>query len=271
MLCLRFTRGPVVGIQNRFFSSSRVLQKANEDGHLKPAPFNPRHLGVANEVYIPPSYQNLPSVFSSPLVVTRALIRRMYTFGLNTVQVALFRYQSGIKPKFLLWKNKAIESYVNVNKGFASKNIDSVAPTVSIWVEEALRVRARQLPKGTQFEWELIKFNEIPKLASTQALMIPGRPLEMIQLIYKFNTKQRLIRLDKSTGKADKVHRDLVDYVAFLCDASTNDIYLIGSVFESAPEAKLPAAMDTDTKALIETMKINGDIYREQPTAKKGT
>lgn len=121
----------------RFFSATRLL-KADTDGVVKkPAPFNPRHMGVANQLYIPPSKQNLPNFLSSPIICANALIRRIYTLGMNTVQVALFRYQSGYKPNFLLWKNKAIEIYVQVNKAFANRTLDSVKPQVSIWVEEA--------------------------------------------------------------------------------------------------------------------------------------
>ena len=180
----------------------------------------------------------------------------------NTVQVALFRYQSGFKPNFLLWKNKAIETYVQVNRAFAARKIESVRPQISLWVEEALSARSKQLPKGAELDWQLVKFYKVPKLVSVQAMMIPGRPLEHIQLIYKFDTKQRLIRLDKHTKETTKLDRDVIDYVAFLCDASTDEIILIGSVFESEATAKLPKNYEDDMQTAIQRMKTSGDLYR---------
>lgn len=249
--------------QTRLFSSSKaILQTNTSKNSNSSADFNPRHLGVSSEIYIPPSIKNLPNVLSHPVVAFNALIRRIYTMGLNTVQVGIFRYQSGLKPNFLLWKNKAIENYVNVNTAFAQHRVSNVKSQISMWVEEALEARSKQLPKHIQLEWQLVKFNKVPKVVSVQAMMIPGRPLEHIQLVYKFDTKQRLIKLNKKSGKADKLDRDVEDYLVFLCDASTNDLTLMGSVFESQPDSKLPKTYEGNTRAAIERMKVSGDIFR---------
>lgn len=252
--------------QIRFISTAHnLLQKEASKSKDAPKNFNPRHLGVASEIYVPASYKNLPNAFSHPITFFNALIRRIYIFGLNTVQVGLFRYQSGLKPKFLLWKNKAIESYVNINTAFSQRKLDDVKPLVSLWVEEALEARSRQLPRYIQLDWQLVKFNEVPKLVSVQAMMIPGRPLENIQLVYKFNTTQRLIKLNKKTNQADKLDRNVVDYVVFLCDATTNDLILLGSVFESKPDMKLPKNYEDNTQLAIERMKRSGDLFRLPP------
>ncbi|KAM3162942.1 Mitochondrial ribosome receptor [Lachancea thermotolerans] len=241
-----------------------ALQAASKNDAKKPktADFNPRHLGIATDIYIPPSFKSLPNFFTHPIVFSNALIRRIYTFGLNTVQVALFRYQSGFRPNFLLWKNNAIDSYVQANKAFAARKVSSIKPRVSLWVEEALTARAKQLPKDFELDWQLVKFYETPKLVSVQAMMIPGRPLEHIQLIYKFNTKQRLIKLNKRTNETESMNRDVLDYVAFLCDASTDDLILMGSVFESKPTDKLPKNYEDNMQTAIQKMKESGDLYR---------
>lgn len=250
----------------RAFSNSRVtFEKNNSKTNKSPVDFNARHLGVSTEVYVPPALGNLPSVFSHPIVVANALIRRIYTLGSNTVQVGIFRYQSGLKPNFLLWKNKAIENYVNTNTAFAQNKVSNIKSQVSLWVEEALEARSKQLPKHMQLEWQLVKFNEIPKVMSAQAMMIPGKPLEHVQLVYRFNTKQRLIKLNKKSGKADKLDRDVVDYLVYLCDASTNNLILMGSVFESRPDSKLPKSYEDNTQAAIQRMKVSGDLFRLPP------
>ncbi|PTN17887.1 Mba1p [Saccharomyces cerevisiae] len=257
--------------KRRLFSTSRlILNKESETtkkkDKSKQQDFNPRHLGVAAEIFIPSAYKNLPNVFAHPLIVANALIRRLYTFGLNSVQVALFRFQSGIKPSFLLWKNKAIETYINVNTSFAHKNLSDIKGLVSLWVQEALEARSRQLPGNATLDWQLIKFNAVPKLVSVQPIMIPGMPLEHLQLVYKFDTKQRLIKVNQQTKKTETLDRDVVDYIAFLCDATTNDMILMGSLFESKPNDKLPKSYEDDAKVVIHRMKVNGDIYRLPPS-----
>lgn len=248
------------------FSTSRtILQESTDKKKKKPVDFNPRHLGVASQIYIPTSYKNLPNVFAHPVTFFNALIRRIYTFGLNTVQVGLFRYQSGLKPKFLLWKNKAIETYVNVNSAFAERKLDEVKPSISLWVEEALEARSRQLPRYVKLDWKLVKFNQVPKLVSVQAMMIPGKPLENIQLVYKFDTIQRLVKLNKKTNQAEKLDRNVVDYVAFICDATTNEMVLLGLVFENKPNDKLPKSHEDDNQVAIQRMKTSGDLFRLPP------
>ncbi|QLG74935.1 hypothetical protein HG535_0H02620 [Zygotorulaspora mrakii] len=251
----------------RYFSGSRLMfeESKKKDSKRSASEFNPRHLGVASEVYIPTSFKNLPSFWSHPLVFCNSFIRRIYVFGLNTVQVGIFRYQSGLKPNFLLWKNRAIENYVSVNTAFAQRKVEDVKSLVSIWVEEALDARSRHLPKYIRLDWELLKFNQIPKLVSVQAMMIPGRPLENIQLVYKFDTSQRLIKYNKKTSKAEKLDRNVVDYVAFLCDATTNELTLIGSLFESKPGAKLPKNYEDNTQIAIKRMRESGDLFRLPP------
>ena len=253
----------------RLFSSGvKLLDEAEQKQNTKKIQdFNPRHLGVASELYVPASLSRLPSVITSPKLWFDNVIRRIYMLGLNTVQIGIFRFQTGIKPAFLLWKNKAIETYVQVNTNFASKSVEKLKPEVSVWVEEALNARSKQIPDNVKLDWQLLKFNDVPKLISIQPMMIPGRPLEHIQLLYRFNTKQRLVKLNKTNNKVEKLYRDVVDYMVFLCDATTNDLILMGSVFESKPDAKLPKNYDDNTEKAVRRMKECGDIYRVPPSS----
>ena len=134
-------------------------------------------------------------------------------------------------------------------------------------MEEALNARSKQIPDNVKLDWQLLKFNDVPKLISIQPMMIPGRPLEHIQLLYRFNTKQRLVKLNKTNNKVEKLDRDVVDYMVFLCDATTNDLILMGSVFESKPDAKLPKNYDDNTEKAVRRMKECGDIYRVPPSS----
>lgn len=252
-----------------FSSSTTILEKTTVTKKKKKneqsSNFNPRYLGVTTKLYIPTSYRNLPNIFLNPVAVFNSLIRRCYSFGFNTFKVALFRFQSGTTPKFLLWKNKAIELYIQVNKAFANKNIKSINSAVSIWVEESLVNRVSKLPSDLTLDWQVLKFNNVPKLVSIEPIMMPGKPLEHIQLVYKFDTKQELIKFDKNTKGTEKQVRDIVDYMVFLCDTTNDDLLLIGSVFESKPNDKLPKSSDVDKNQVVKNMRLNGDIFRIPP------
>lgn len=261
----------------RFHSTSKLLlnskksYETNEElskqhSKSKLPEFNPKFMGVATEIFIPASRKNLPSIISQPIVVFKTLIRRIYMFGLNTFKIGLFRLQSGNKPEFLLWKNNAIENYIEVNKAFASRRIDKVKNHVSVWVERALLLRSESLPKNIKLNWQVVKFNEVPKLMSLDPIMAPGMPLEYIQLVYRFNTKQELIKIDTKTKESEKQVRDIVDYLVFLCDTNTNEMILSGSIFESKPGAPLPKqVMAGDKKKVLARMKECGDIFRLPP------
>lgn len=264
-------RGLKLGSARRtFITRSLLLQQAKNDDANKESdskkkeiqPINPRNLGVASDVYIPVSYKNLPNPLYHPKLFLNSILRRVYTLGLNTLQITIFRHQTGFKPKFLIWKNSAIDLYIRVNTAFAKGDVLSLKSNVSIWVETALKKRSKQFPKSTELTWKLTKFNKVPKLVSIQSIMLPNQPLEFVQLIYKFDTKQALIRLDKASKKTDKIERDVVDYIAFLCDSPRNKLYLIGSVFEKKPTDKIPKTFENDTKLTFARMRKYGDIYR---------
>jgi protein MBA1 len=201
------------------------------------------------------------------------LIRRLYVLGINTIQVALLRWQTGVKPEFLLWKNKAIEQYVAVNKSFSSGNLKPIEKSVSVWVEKSLNNRISSIPKSVKLDWKLLKFNEKPKLVSFRPIMLPGRPIEFSQAVYKFNTKQELINVNLKTEKVTKTERNVIDYVGFLINLDTNEVILAGSVFENSPQDKIPKPEDIDQSMIFDDMRANGDIYRappviEEPVAK---
>lgn len=259
-------RGADLGI-SRPFSCSHFALKAQTEKQKSDAmkTLNPRHIGVGARLYIPPSGSRSPALFGSPRLYFHVLLRRILQFGQNTLQIAIFRFQSKLKPQFLVWKNEAIETYISVNTAFAKRDLKPVRSQVSLWVEDAVDKRIKQLPEHIRLEWQLMKFNNVPKLVSVQPIMLPGQPLEHLQLTYRFNTKQRLIKLDKKTDKLEKIDRDVVDYMVYLCNAATNELILMGSVFESKPGDTLPANYEDNEQEALKNMKLNGDIYRVAP------
>ncbi|KAH3679409.1 hypothetical protein WICMUC_001029 [Wickerhamomyces mucosus] len=227
--------------------------------------FDPRFIGLTRDIYIPVGYNSLPNVFSAPKQVWNALLRRFYTLGMNTVQVAFYRWQTGLKPQFLLWKNKAIESYVSVNKAFASGEIKPIEKHVSVWVEKSLKSRVGSIPKSVKLDWKLVKFNETPKLAVFRPIMLPGRPVEYAQVVYKFNTQQELVNVNLKTDQVKKLDRNVIDYVGFVINLDSNEVILAGTLFENNVKDRIPRPEDINQEKMFEDMRINGDLFRAPP------
>ncbi len=227
--------------------------------------FDPRFIGLTGDQYIPISWKNFPNPLTSPKLAYNCLARRLYNFGFNTIQVAFLRYQTGLKPKFLLWKNNSIEKYVQVNKAFAHNKIPAVHKGMSVWVERALTSRVETIPKNIKLDWKLVKFNETPKLVTFRPVMLPGKPVEYVQVVYKFNTNQELIKVNLDNEKVSKISRNVVDYVGFTVDLHTNEAILSGSAFENSPYDKIPKPEDAKQSQIFEMMRNNGDIFRLPP------
>ncbi|ODV63225.1 Mba1p [Ascoidea rubescens DSM 1968] len=216
-------------------------------------------LGIMFDIYIPPSYSSYPNFFKHPSVFVRNLLRRYYLLGLNTLQIASARFQGGLKPKFLLWKNQAIESYIKVNQSFVGKDLTISSNYSTIWVQDALNKRIQSLPKNVYFDWKLIKFNKNPKLVTFMPFLIPGEPLDKVLIVYKFDTIQRVIKYNLKNNQMDKKDRNVNEYLGFIVDIDNNNVLLTGSLFESSIYDKVNLGQ---SKLPGTCMKVHGDIFR---------
>lgn len=183
--------------------------------------------------------------------------------------IAQFRLKSRISPRFQEWKNLAIENYVATNQAFVKGNLDSVKDNLSIWTFEALKARRQSLPKGTKLDWKLLKFNSVPRVMAIQPMMLPDVPLRHIMIVYRMNTRQRLIKSVPGEKEPQKIDRDVVDYVAFIYDASKTpaETTLAGSLFETPLAAPRPNPMAAEQSEglMIQSMREKGDIFRSPP------
>lgn len=180
--------------------------------------------------------------------------------------VAQFRLKSKISPRFVEWKNLAVETYVDTNHAFAEKRLDLVRDRLSLWVYESLKGRLQSVPKNVKLSWKLVKFNSTPKIVLVQPLILPDKPLRDIQIIYKIESRQRLAKLIPGNSEPQVVEHDVVDYAAFTFDASKSParVYFAGTLFESSLEAPMPTPTD-DPQRMMESMKVKGDIFRSPP------
>lgn len=253
-----------------FKSLKRLAAVGSEQGGSKNSQrLSIFQVGVPHSPYIPPRWSRLtPLITSSPRQFTYALWAKLKLWAMNWAQVYNFRSDmrsgwKGYKPNFLLWKNNAIETYVDVNTAFASKKIPTVQNRVCSFVYDSLLKRQQSLPKST-IVWQLSKFNTKPKLVSFNAFPNHDGSVLMCQIIYQFNTKQKWIM--KNKGDFQETERDVLEYVAFNVNPFDNNVCLAGTVFESVPNRTLESKVITSQTETIEYMKKNADIYRPEPS-----
>lgn len=177
--------------------------------------------------------------------------------------IAQFRLKSKIKPRFVEWKNLALETYVDTNHAFAERRLDLVRDRLSLWVYESLKGRLKSVPDNVKLNWKLVKFNSTPKVVLVQPLVLPDKPMRDIQIVYKIETRQRLAKTVPGSSEPQVVEHDVVDYAAFTFDASKIParVYFAGTVFESSLEAPMPTPLD-DPQKMMNSMKTKGDIFR---------
>lgn len=222
-------------------------------------------VGVPHDPYIPVAYNHL--TLSKPGQSLRALWNRLKLFAFNWVQVYQFKsgMEKGYKPQFVQWKNKAITTFIQVNKHFANRKIENIRPVVSEFVYFQLGKRQAALPKGS-IKWELVQFNSSPKLLSFNAFPHEDGSTLLCQIIYKFDTKQKWIVKNRNDNNVTETVRDMVEYLAFNIDPYNDNVCLAGSVFEAPLDRKLESKLVASQSKALEYMNTNGDIYRSEPT-----
>lgn len=97
-----------------------------------------------------------------------------------------------------------------------------------------MKSRLKSVPANTKLSWKLVKFNSTPKIVSLQPILLPGKPLREIQIIYRIESRQRLAKITPGDKEPQVVEHDVVDYAAFSFDASKipAKVYFAGTLFE---------------------------------------
>lgn len=218
--------------------------------------------GVITRTFIKPEL-SLLTFIKHPILSFQAIKDRLMTIGMDTLQVALFKRSATTKLQFENYRQLAMKTYVKVNSAFAKDELNQAHPYCSTWVSLALSKRRQKInEKDLQLDWKLIKFNKIPAIYSFKIIQVPEKPMELISVIYKFDTLQNLTIKNKKTGELinDKQQR-VVDYYSFLIDTFNGEIYLQGKL----PVNKLGERREKITTLSQHEIKSNcikySDIY----------
>lgn len=241
----------------QFYQKNFVRFNAAYSARRKDREAGGADMGLPIRFYVPPSLSRYPNIFTSPMVCLKLIARRMYNFGYITSQIGLVRYK-GLKPEFLLWKNEAVDVFVNVNKAFAKRKIEAVEGQLSMWSKEPLLKRQETLSKNFEYDWKLLKLNSTPKLKMFLPHSSDSEIPNLLLAVYEIDSKQRLSKLNKKTREVTKNDVDIVNYLGYSVDTTTNKLRLIGSTFESGINDEIKMTPDN----MGTNMRIQGDIYR---------
>lgn len=101
---------------------------------------------------------------------------------------------------------------------------------------------------------------------SIQPLLLPGKPLRDIQIVYKIESRQRIARISAGEDKPQIIEHDVVDYAAFSFDASKTPsrVFFAGTLFETDINGPMPVQQES-AKAMMTSMQDKGDIFRQPP------
>lgn len=229
-----------------------------------------KHIGCLAEFYVPPQLKNCPTSSWH-----RLLLRRFYNFALNTANVARYRFATKNKVYFNDWKEKTVENYVKTNKAFAAACStrklardrfikDQLSGAAGTAVIESLIRRSLTFPADAEVKWKLLDILENPKVVTFTSIPDESGVPVFIQLVTKVKTKQEMT---VSTGKGEptKTERLITDYLVSTIDPNTNEVVLVGSLFESDHIRKVQPEVSNNHAAMEELQRTSADIYRDPP------
>lgn len=251
--------------------NSNVQKKKKNQPDISQLPLN--YLGCMADFYIPPKYKSSP-ISSWP----RLLIRRLLLFALNTYSIISFKRELGVPLKFNLWKDKGIECFVRANKSFAdacnetkirskqnilSKKLDH---SCGIHLIGALLNRSLTFPTDSKLSWELISIEKDPKIILFNTIPDSNGVAVYVQFIMKLNSKQKVTIRNKNDEIVQENESLVEDNLVFSLDPVTEELLLVGKLFESDHIRGLKSDIDMlNTKEMQRFLKVAADIYRSDP------
>lgn len=253
------------GLCIRSFSTSHITfaepkKPKKKQGDISQIPI--KHLGVLAPYYIP------PPIFSSPITLWHKLVlRRMGQFVFNTYSVYKFKTETGRQVAFNHWKDNAIDLFVRVNKAFANKNLNSVKNSVGVHTLNVLQERIESLPKKSKIAWELVKIEQNPKIVSFNALPDNNGITAIIQFVMKLQTRQKVTISNKQESNNEPVvqERSNTDYLVYTLDPISDEMCLVGTLFESDHLRQIQPDMDVaNFKQMMDFQKEAADIFRQK-------
>lgn len=240
---------------------------------IRQVPLN--RMGVMTRIYVPPPLTKHP-LQKWP----RLILRRIGAFALSTIHASkLKKSKTNIEP-FGHIKEKAVEIYVRTNKVFSESlnkgenlhkrqkyNVDQLCNIVGHDVLVTLNRRAISAPLGMKSKWDLTAITENPKIVSLMTMPDANDLTCYVQFVMSLKSKQRLTLTTLSNTVVTE--RTATDYLVYSMNPWTNDLFLVGSIFESGADDKLTPGVETMSQHFSAAMcESASDLYRSSPHEK---
>lgn len=266
---------PMVGVHSSLFNrtySTEVEQKKKKKSQMADISQIPiKSIGVIADFYIPPRYMNSPVTSWHKL-----LFRRLGLFAINTYSIVKFRRETGLKLHFNIWKETAVEQLVKANKIFAAScaipaakreaylrgQLDGITGSE---VTKSLVRRANTFPKNSKLDWELLKIESNPKIVSFNSLPDANNITALVQFVLQVKTKQKFTMTSVTSDKPLETVRSIENYLAYTLDPFTNELVLVGSLFESDHIRGVQPEINFTNSQVMASFQVScADIFRSQ-------
>ncbi|KAK9485939.1 mitochondrial inner membrane protein Mba1 [Lipomyces starkeyi] len=228
-------------------------------------------LGVGSNDYIPPTGPNLPKITEHTRLYFTALGRYQLHLFKQTLTKILLRLKYRIKLDYKGLEVRAEDAYIELNKSFAARKISNLSNLSTMFVEENLKDRIKNMNKDWKLSWYVEGTIEKTKCVSVSPIAIgQEEPLRFVQLIYRFHTLQKLeLIYTKNKNIPKKMEeKKVLDYIVFVYDTQEDKLRVMGSVFETPVTEPLPVQI-TSEKLVLAAMQTKGDLFRKRPTLPK--
>lgn len=247
--------------------NSKKSKKDNQQMDLSQIPI--KSVGAIVDFYIP------PPIFSCPIKSWPNLIlRRMGLFVINTYSVVKYKQDTKLKLKFYDWKEDAMQKFVKANKVFASgcnlpasKRSDYIKMQLEnntgSLVQKKLIERAKTFPISGKLSWDLVKVVKNPKIVSFMVIPDGNNIATFIQFVMKVRTKQKVSFNDGTNNK--ETERVVDDYLVYTLNPYTDELVLVGTVFESDHLRNLQGETSQSMKLMNAFQDRCADIFRSNP------
>lgn len=231
-----------------------------------------KNIGVIADFYVPPKY------LKSPITSWHKLFfRRMGLFAINTYSVVKYRRETGLKLQFNEWKESAVEQLVKTNKIFAAScsvpkvkredylraQLDGVTGAE---VTKSLIRRAGTFPQNSKLEWELLKIESNPKVISFNALPDANNIAALVQFVVLVKTRQKFTITTFNSEEPQVTESSVENYLAYTLDPFTNEMVLVGSLFESDHIRGVQPELNFTNSQVMASFQVScADIFRAPP------
>ncbi|PBP17132.1 hypothetical protein BUE80_DR012134 [Diplocarpon rosae] len=207
----------------------RSLRLASKQAQMAQA-LTATDIGLLPETFIRPTGQSLSSFFREPRATARLLWTLVRRRVRDRVSLLALYVSSPREDGKRFWQRKvklsskkvtptAVALHQQMYKSLADGNMTALAKICSDGILQKFQTKIGNRERGQKMLWELVKYNQKPKLVSHRGAKFPTKGHAIRQAVVRISSRQRVMTLMQGKGGAVKMIpgsekvRDVVEYV----------------------------------------------------------